>query len=157
MNPITMRVIKTEELHFINKLDKNGMKINIGNQYAYNVQYSAENLCRGEFTAEVFSKQNPEQFSIKIVQQATFSYDPALSKEEIHRLTYKEIFPYVRAAITGVTAGAGIPPIYIPYVDTVSYTHLGIALGQSGAQIVVVVLNNAELVGKKDQLGVFEK
>lgn len=116
-NPITMRRDKTEELHFINKLDKNGMKINIGNQYAYNVQYSAENLCRGEFTAEVFSKQNPEQFSIKIVQQATFSYDPALSKEEIHRLTYKEIFPYVRAAITGVTAGAGIPPIYIPYVD----------------------------------------
>ena len=117
MNNINILAIKTQELIFTNKIEQAQVEMSIGNKYAYNVRYGSNNICRGEFTAEVFRNEDPESFNIKITMIATFSHPPETSKEDIHRYSYGEIFPYVRAAVTNATASAGIPPIYLPYVD----------------------------------------
>lgn len=116
MKGIQIRHIRTEELSFVNKMEHNS-KLSISSQYSYNVRYAKENLCRGEFTAKVVSKEDPERFSIGITLIGLFAFEEGISKEDIHRATYEQLFPYVRAAVTNLTANAGIPPIYIPIID----------------------------------------
>lgn len=117
MKAITIRSVRIEELSFINKVEQNGLKMSIQNKYSYNVRHAQNQVGRGEFTVEVVNSDAPEIFSIKLVLVGIFAYSGDISKEEIHRASYDELFPYVRAAVTSVTATAGIPPIYIPYVD----------------------------------------
>ena len=65
MKNIQLKVYRIEELTFVNKLPVN-TKIELSNKYSYNVGYSKINTCRGEFKAEIFDKNNPEKFSIKL-------------------------------------------------------------------------------------------
>ena len=46
-----------------------------------------------------------------------FSTAPGAEKEVLHLQTYDVLFPYVKSFVTTFTANAGIPPIYIPYID----------------------------------------
>lgn len=107
---------RVSELQFVNKLE-NGTRVELGNKYNYSVNYSNENICRGEFTIEVADKDDPSKFSIRAVVLGIFEFDPQMEKERIHVQTFKELFPYVRALITTVTANCGIPPVIIPTID----------------------------------------
>ena len=107
---------RVSELEFVNKLE-NGTRVELGNKYNYSVNYSNENICRGEFSIEVADKEDPSKFSIRAVVLGIFEFDPQTEKERIHVLTFKELFPYVRALITTVTANCGIPPVIIPTID----------------------------------------
>ena len=42
---------------------------------------------------------------------------PGTQKEVLHLQTYDALFPYVKAFVSSFTANAGIPPIFIPYID----------------------------------------
>ena len=107
---------RVSELRFVNKLE-NGTRVELGNQYNYSVNYSNGNVCRGEFTIEVSDKNDSSQFSIRAVVIGIFEFDTQVEKERIHVQSFKELFPYVRALITTVTANCGIPPVMIPLID----------------------------------------
>ena len=107
---------RVSELRFVNKLE-NGTRVELGNQYNYSVNYSNGNVCRGEFTIEVSDKNDPSQFSIRAVVIGIFEFDTQVEKERVHVQSFKELFPYVRALITTVTANCGIPPVMIPLID----------------------------------------
>ena len=113
---VTFRAYRATNIEFVNK-HENGARIEFENKYSYNVKYSANNNCIGEFTVEVNDKANKEKFHIKAVIQGVFTYDPEIAKEIIHVQTFKELFPYARTMISSLTVNAGIPPVIIPNFD----------------------------------------
>lgn len=116
MRNITFKAFKASEIDFVNK-HENGTRIEFENKYSYNVKYSANNTCVGEFTVEVNDKANKDKFHIKAVVLGVFTYNPEAKKEVIHVETYKELFPYVRTMISSLTVNAGIPPVILPSLD----------------------------------------
>lgn len=116
MRNITFKAFKASEIEFVNK-HENGARIEFENKYSYNVKYSPNNTCVGEFTVEVNDKANKEKFHIKAVVLGVFTYNPETKKEVIHVETYKELFPYVRTMISSLTVNAGIPPVILPNFD----------------------------------------
>lgn len=116
MKNITFKAFKASEIDFVNK-HENGTRIEFENKYSYNVKYSTNNTCIGEFTVEVNDKADKDKFHIKAVVLGIFTYNPEAKKEIIHVETYKELFPYVRTMISSLTVNAGIPPVIIPNFD----------------------------------------
>lgn len=116
MGKLNFKAYKIEEIQFVNKI-KTTTKIEIKNSYSYNVRYTNQNICEGKFMININDKENPENFSIKLVLCGIFSFDPEMQRELIHVQTYKELFPYARTIITTITANAGIPPIILPNMD----------------------------------------
>ncbi|MBQ8014983.1 MAG: protein-export chaperone SecB [Clostridia bacterium] len=116
MRNITFKAFKASEIEFVNK-HENGTRIEFENKYSYNVKYSANNTCVGEFTVEVNDKANKDKFHIKAVVLGVFTYNPEAKKEVIHVESYKELFPYVRTMISSLTVNAGIPPVILPNFD----------------------------------------
>ncbi len=116
MKNITFKAYKASEIEFVNKHD-NGTRIEFENKYSYNVKYSPNNTCIGEFTVEVNDKANKDKFHIKAVVLGIFTYNPETKKEIIHVESFKELFPYVRSMISSLTVNAGIPPVILPSFD----------------------------------------
>ena len=116
MRNITFKAFKASEIEFVN-MHENGTRIEFENKYSYNVKYSPNNTCVGEFTVEVNDKANKDKFHIKAVVLGIFTYNPEAKKEVIHVESYKELFPYVRSMISSLTVNAGIPPVILPNFD----------------------------------------
>jgi preprotein translocase subunit SecB len=117
MSLINLQGYKVDRIEFVNQMDQ-GTKIQIGNKFSYNVQYSKErNVARAEFDLHVHDKENPEKFGIHVVLVGFFAYDTSQKKEIIHAATFKALFPYMKALITTVTANCGIQPLIIPEID----------------------------------------
>lgn len=116
MEKPAMRAFKVVDVSFKNDV-KESKKIELGFGYSYNVKYSNQNTCIGEFTAKITDKTNEDEFNIKITATGIFSFKQGEVKERLHVETYNEIFPYVRAFVTTLTSNAGIPPIIIPFID----------------------------------------
>ena len=103
MHRSELRSYKIERLDFVNKTE-GVKKLELTHKYSYNVGYSNINTCRGEFTAEVFDKNAPEEFRINITVVAIFSTAPGSQKEMLHLETYDALFPYVKALVSTVAA-----------------------------------------------------
>ena len=116
MKEFDLKNYKITELQFVNKLDRPA-KLELNYQYSYNVGYSDHNTCRGDFKAVIADKKLAEQFSITVTVTGDFTTEQGVAKEILHVKTYDALFPYVKALVSAFTAGAGIPPIYIPYID----------------------------------------
>lgn len=111
-----LKACMSPEMSFINKLP-NGSKIQLETKYSYNVKYAKELSCRGELTAIVTDKENPDSFSIKAVLVGIFSYKEGSDKDLLHIETFRALFPYARALVSTLTANAGIPAIILPEID----------------------------------------
>ena len=116
MSNCTLKACFTPEMSFINKLPS-GSRIKLETKYSYNVKYSKELTCKGELTANVYDKDEPEKFLIKAVTIGVFTYKEGADKDLLHIETFKALFPYQRALISTITANAGIPAVILPDVD----------------------------------------
>ena len=56
-------------------------------------------------------------FLLYIHIQNLFIISDEIPKEKLHVKTYDAMYPFVKAFIANLTANAGIPPVYIPYID----------------------------------------
>ncbi len=115
-NNLTFRAFRATQIEFVNK-HENGARIEFENKYSYNVKYSGNNNCIGEFTVEVNDKAYKDKFHIKAVIQGVFTYNPEVAKEVIHVQSFKELFPYARTMISSLTVNAGLPPVILPAFD----------------------------------------
>lgn len=113
---LELKLCKVESVEFTNKLPPN-VKIELSNKFSYNVGYSKINTCQGEFRAEIFDKNTPDRFHITVVMKGFFVFKGDLPKEKLHIMTYDAMYPFLKAFVVNLTAGAGIPPVYIPYID----------------------------------------
>ncbi|MBO4894150.1 MAG: protein-export chaperone SecB [Clostridia bacterium] len=116
MNNIELKAYRAKEISFVNKVENN-TKINFENKYSYNVNYSRQNICKGEMKVSAISKEFPDKFNITVVVEGIFGFDPEVPKEKIHVESFKQLFPYTKALISTVTANAGIPALFIPTID----------------------------------------
>ncbi len=116
MKEFELKSYRISELRFVNKLERPA-KLERNYQYGYNVGYSDHNTCRGEFKATIADKKISDQFSLVVTVVGVFTTRQGVAKEVLHVKTYDALFPYVKALVSTITAGAGIPPIYIPYID----------------------------------------
>lgn len=110
---------RVTDLSFVNHLES-GTQLKLTNKYAYNVRYSPNSNCIGEFTVDVCDASHSEQFAIHAALSGVFQYDPEQPREETHVQTFEALFPYARALVTTITANAGIPPIILPAIDPTS-------------------------------------
>ncbi|MBQ7377368.1 MAG: protein-export chaperone SecB [Clostridia bacterium] len=104
------------EIHFENKQTP-GAKMQLSHRFAYNVGYSKDETCRAQLEVSVSDKERPDLFAIKAVLFGIFRYDASLSREEIHKSTFRELYPYARALVTTVSVNTGLPPVYLASVD----------------------------------------
>jgi preprotein translocase subunit SecB len=81
------------------------------------VGYTKINTCQGEMRAEISDKNSPARFHIIVVMKGFFVINGEIPKEQLHVKTFDALFPHLKAYIVNLTATAGIPPVYIPYVD----------------------------------------
>lgn len=116
-NIVTLKMVRAENIRFANQVEGTA-QIHFENKYSYNVKYAANgNICRGEFTVKTYDKELGDKFMCEVTVIGIFEFAEGSAKDQLHRATYKELFPHVRALVTTVTAAAGIPPIIIPPVD----------------------------------------
>lgn len=116
MNNATLQGVKVTKVDFVNNV-KAQKKIELGFGYSYNVKYSSQNTCLGEFTAKVHDKSSEDEFAITVTATGVFKFADGAKKETLHVETYNELFPHVRAFVTTLTSNAGIPPIILPFID----------------------------------------
>ena len=117
MKNTELLAVAAKNVSFNNDLN-NGERIQIAFSYQYNVKYSQNGTCRGEFTAKAENKVDPKSFHINVTMIGTFKItNPQATKEELHVETYNEMFPYVRAFISSFTGLSGIPPVVAKYID----------------------------------------
>ena len=116
MPKVTLKGYKANDVEYHGHL-KNGEKIQLENKFSYNVRYGKEHLCVATLDCTTQDKEDPAKFVIHVVIEGVFAFEDGSTKEELHVLTYKELFPYARALVSSLTAVSGIPPVILPTID----------------------------------------
>lgn len=116
MTKATLRGCMTPEINFVNHLP-GGTKIQLETKFSYNVKYSKDLTCRGELSAKVTDKENPDKFSISITMVGIFTYEEGADKDLLHIETFRTLFPFARSLVSTITVNAGIPPVILPNID----------------------------------------
>lgn len=132
MSDVVFQGYKVEKFEFVNIM-QNGSQIKLEHKYSYNVKYASESKdgCKSELIVEVKDKTNPDSFKVCLSLIGFFLYDEKVSREHIHVLTFKELFPYARSIVTTLTANAGIPPIILPTVEMNEENVLSASFGKN--------------------------
>ena len=68
-------------------------------------------------SAEVFNQNNPKSFCLKVKLVGNFVREDDAPQDDVHRTTYKMLFPHVKAIITSLTVAANVPPIFFPDIN----------------------------------------
>ena len=116
MERTSLKAFSVTEINVVNK-KKPGEKIELENQYKFNVHGINDTISRGDFEVNVFDKNDKENFSVHVNTSAIFEHAKEKTKTELHVEAMAEMFPYVRSLIITVTASMGIIPIQIPPID----------------------------------------
>ncbi len=104
------------ELSLINNL-KGSESIELTNRCSYNLGRSPNRNCRGEMSVEVFNKNAPESFCIKVKLVGIFLEEDNAQPDDVHKTTYRMLFPYARALVTSLTVAANVPPLFLPDIN----------------------------------------
>ena len=116
MNIVNFRGYKVSKCEFVNECE-NGAKIEFANSFSYNVKYNNSDVCFGEIAFEARDKTRGDKFHINVTLTGIFKYDKSAEKEKVHVESFRELFPFLRSFIAGLTTSCGIPPVYIPPCD----------------------------------------
>ena len=121
MSLVVLNAYRVEEMQFRNVLET-GTQITLENKYSFNVKYTDDNKCIGNFFVEVYDKNNKTDFFASTRITAFCSYKNEMEKDAIHREAFRQVFPYAKSIITTITANGGVPPIILPAVDIDSHS-----------------------------------
>ena len=90
----------------------------VNSRCSYNLGFTeGGKLCRGQMTLEVSNRAEPEKFLVRAVVIGNFLNEEDSPRDEIHKTSYKMLFPHAKAMITALTVAANIPPIFFPDID----------------------------------------
>lgn len=110
---VELKAYKVNKLEVENKV-RPGTQLKLQNQLKYNVNYMDDDKkCVGIMELHVADADlNP--FDIKIEAVAEFSYGDDDKKEDIHTVSFDQLFPFVREIIHTVTGYTGMPGLLVP-------------------------------------------
>lgn len=89
----------------------------LSNKCTYHLGFAQNKLCRGEMIIEIFNKKEPEKFFVKVKVIGNFLREDASPEDDVHKSTYKLLFPHARAIVTAVSVDANIPPLFFPDIN----------------------------------------
>ena len=106
------------EISFINNIQASNT-FELTNRCSYQLGFSPnKKLCRGEMTVEMSSKSDPNTFKVKVRVIGNFvSEDENAPQDEVHKTSYKLLFPHAKALITALTVAANVPPLFFPDIN----------------------------------------
>lgn len=105
------------EINFINNIQKTNT-FELTNRCSYQLGFSAnKKLCRGEMTVEMSNKNEPDAFNVKVKLVGNFVVEGDDPQDEVHKASYKLLFPHAKALITSITVAANVPPLFFPDIN----------------------------------------
>lgn len=113
MGEIKLNGYVVNELDLTNELKQPG-KLNISTRASYSVQYAkGDNKCIGTCVVDMMEESAPNDFNFKISVRGMFEYEEGMDRKEIHKMTYDELFPFVRVIVANTFTNAGLPPMMV--------------------------------------------
>ncbi len=105
------------EISYKNAMQKSET-FSVNSRCSYNLGFTENGrLCRGQMTLEVSNRAEPEKFFVKVVVIGNFISEDDSPRDDLHRASYKMLFPHAKAMITALSVTANIPPIFFPDID----------------------------------------
>ena len=91
-----------------------GTQLKLRNSLKYNVRYiENERRCIGALEFRI-ADESLKPFSVKVTMEAMFTYAPEDEKEDIHVMSFDQIFPFLRQTVSTVTTMSGMAGLIIP-------------------------------------------
>ena len=116
MNSLILKTYRITDLKFQNHATAPG-KSKLQTKYTYQVKFANNNTCRGEMKISVADQENPDVLSLEMTMMGIFEIAQEQDKELLHKESFKQLYPFARAAVSTITSATGILPIIIPSVD----------------------------------------
>ena len=116
MKDLVLKTYRITDIHFRNHSVSAG-RTKLETKYTYQVKFGNNNTCRGELKVVVKDQETTDALTIELTLVGIFEIPAEHDKEALHKQTFRELYPYVRAAVSVVTGTTGILPIIIPGVD----------------------------------------
>ena len=116
MNDLVRKTYRITEIQFQNHAVANG-KASLETKYTYQVKFGNNNTCRGEMKVSVSDRENPDLLQVNLTLVGIFEFSQEQDKEMLHKESFKQLYPFARAAISTISSTTGILPIIIPAVD----------------------------------------
>lgn len=116
MNEICLKTYRALELNFKCKLPPL-TKVEFEISYQYSVRYNKDKICVGTLICKLHDKTRPDDFYFNAELEGVFSFDDSVAREEIHVLSFRTLFPYLRSIVSSTTAVAGVAPVILPPAD----------------------------------------
>lgn len=116
MGNVIFKAVKADEVNFTNRIETSG-ELNLSQKSNYSVTYSNDmKSCRATLIVEIEEKTRPNDFRLRMSITAFFACEDGMTKNEIHKKTYDEIYPNARVMVMNFLINAGLPPIVIPKI-----------------------------------------
>lgn len=118
MANVKLMNFSASEVSFINNIQKTNT-FEITSRCSYQLGFSAgQKLCRGEMVMEMSSKNDPKEFCVRVKVIGNFvSEDETAPQDDVHKTSYKLLFPHAKAVITALTVAANVPPLFFPDIN----------------------------------------
>lgn len=116
MKALVLKTYRITDILFQNHTAAAG-KTKLETKYTYQVKFGNNNTCRAEMKVSVGDKENPDALKVDVTLVGIFEITGEQDKELLHKESFKQLYPFARAAISMISSGTGILPIIIPDVD----------------------------------------
>ena len=116
MKALTLKTYRITDIQFQNHAVANS-KTKLETKYTYQVKFGRNNTCRAEMKVSVGDKENPDTLKIDVTMVGIFEIMGEQDKELLHKESFKQLYPFARAAVSTISSSTGILPIIIPDVD----------------------------------------
>lgn len=113
---VEMKAYKVADISFTNKVNGK-VQLKLKNKISHKVKYNNNDFCEATLDVEVSDPDYPDAISMKISVVGAFHVKNKIEKEFLHVETYNELFPFAKALVATISVNAGVPPIYLQYVD----------------------------------------
>jgi preprotein translocase subunit SecB len=116
MKALVLKTYRITDIQFQNHAAASG-KTKLETKYTYQVKFGNNNTCRAEMKVSVSDKENPDTLMIDMTMVGIFEIVAEQDKELLHKESFKQLYPFARAAVSTISSSTGILPIIIPDVD----------------------------------------
>ncbi len=116
MKALVLKTYRITDIQFQNHAAASG-KTKLETKYTYQVEFGNNNTCRAEMKVSVSDKENPDTLMVDMTMVGIFEIVAEQDKELLHKESFKQLYPFARAAVSTISSSTGILPIIIPDVD----------------------------------------
>ena len=116
MKALVLKTYRITDIQFQNHAAVSG-KTKLETKYTYQVKFGNNNTCRAEMKVSVSDKENPDTLMVDMTMVGIFEIVAEQDKELLHKESFKQLYPFARAAVSTISSSTGILPIIIPDVD----------------------------------------